>query len=237
MNFGIPYGILKILVHPLVVKQGIKTLSMIIINDAYVFAEALPLKGSIYKRMESILIKDQMHYGQKRKMEYLAGRYCAQKALEYLGVNNFNISRQEDNSPLWPQGVVGSISHTKQLAVAAVSKKLKGIGIDAEALISTERFKNISKMIISSQEKILVKKDCNLYPTLAFSAKESLYKAIYPLCKEYFGFLDASLVDIQADRFKLLLHSENDQVAPFNGEYMGFYKIIDDTLISWITII
>lgn len=237
MNFGIPYGILKILAHHLVVKQGIKTLSMIIINDAYVVAEALPLKDSICKRMESLLIKDQMHYGQKRKMEYLAGRYCAQKALEHLGVNNFNLARQEDHSPLWPQGVVGSITHTKQLAIAAVSKKLKGIGIDAEALISTERFKNISKMIISSQEKILVEQDCNLYPTLAFSAKESLYKVIYPLCKEYFGFLDASIIDIQADSFKLLLHSKKEQVALFNGEYKGFYKIIDDILISWITII
>jgi enterobactin synthetase component D len=91
-------------------------------------------------------------------------------------------------------------------------------------------------MIVSDKEKLFVEQDLALYPTLVFSAKESLYKAIYPLCKQYFGFLEASLVDVKSNTFKLFLHSNQAQVAPFNDEYQGYFEVFDQTLISWITI-
>ena len=71
---------------------------------------------------------------EKRRLEFSAGRFCARMALSQLGVHDFSLLPDADRVPLWPPGVVGSISHCSGLAVAAVarSESVKSIGVDVE---------------------------------------------------------------------------------------------------------
>ena len=59
----------------------------------------------------------------KRCAEFLAGRYVAQQALKELTTREYQIPVADDRSPIWPEGIVGSISYTDSQSIAAVAFK------------------------------------------------------------------------------------------------------------------
>ncbi|MBC77775.1 MAG: phosphopantetheinyl transferase [Halobacteriovoraceae bacterium] len=191
----------------------------------------LPLREEIQKDMSNWLEPAQHNYAPKRKQEYLGGRWCAIQAAKKAGVELKELPMAKDRSPLWPKGIVGSITHTHGIAMAAVSNKVRAIGIDAEKLIDEARFERIQKLIASKSE-IDCFKHLAFSPTLIFSAKESLYKALHPECKEYFGFLEATMMDIGKDSFTIKLHSEKEKVSNLNGSYTGRYYLFNDIIVS-----
>jgi enterobactin synthetase component D len=141
----------------------------------------------------------------KRRAEYTAGRYCAHKALEGFSVPRPNsvIGSKEDRCPSWPSGFVGSITHVDDFAWSAVglSTVWKSIGIDTEKLISRETFSEIHSLIATHQELSLpatTLTDLQLF-SLIFSAKESVFKCLYPLVQQMFDFTDVSIVSVNVD--------------------------------------
>nr|AAA97937.1 EntD [Salmonella enterica subsp. enterica serovar Typhimurium] len=113
--------------------------------------------------------------GRKRKAEHLAGRIAAVHALRRWasGVPGIGDKRQ----PLWPDGLFGSISHCATTALAVISRQR--IGIDIEKIMSQHTATELAVIIDSDDAQIL---QASLLPfplalTLAFSAKESVYKA------------------------------------------------------------
>ncbi|HEX2760306.1 MAG TPA: hypothetical protein VHM27_07320, partial [Rhizomicrobium sp.] len=70
----------------------------------------------------------------KRRREFALGRACARAALEKLGHGGAVIGRGSNGAPLWPQGITGSITHTRDYAAAVVgeARHFSGIGVDAE---------------------------------------------------------------------------------------------------------
>ena len=129
---------------------------------------------------------------QKRLADFSTGRYCAIKALEQLGINNSIIPIGKDREPIWPEGIVGSISHCDSLTGAIVAKSLDHIslGLDIEEigrvtpdlwdLVFTENEKNY--LFRLSDEDILVQS------TAIFSIKEAFYKFQHPLTKTFLDF-------------------------------------------------
>jgi enterobactin synthetase component D len=184
------------------------------------------------ENLKNWLTKEQSNYGVKRKLDFLAGRYCAIMACLQYDFNLRELPINANRSAQWPIGFVGSITHTDGFALAAVSTSLRGLGVDAERLISQERFENIQKMIASEQELEILRTNVAIAPTLLFSAKETLYKALAPLCQQYFGFLEASLISFDENIFCLQLHSENSNVCAYNGHYQGNYTIVNNLLIT-----
>lgn len=133
-----------------------------------------------------------------RKNEFLQGRLCASKAHELCtGRELLSLSVNQDRSPAWPSDVVGSISHNQYWVGAAVAnhKDLVGVGIDFEVIGRTKL--ELAKQIRSEGD---IKKHPKLSDeellTIIFSCKESLYKALYPSVKKFFGFEDAALREI-----------------------------------------
>ncbi|MDO9181796.1 MAG: 4'-phosphopantetheinyl transferase superfamily protein, partial [Bacteriovorax sp.] len=103
----------------------------------------------------------------------------------------------ESRAPLWPVDIVGSITHNHSLVGAAVSKntELLGVGIDFEVM---DRVKcEMGRYICGPQD---LKSHADLSDTeiltLIFSAKESLYKALYPSVNCFFGFNAAAVKEI-----------------------------------------
>ena len=150
----------------------------------------------------------------KRKAEFLAGRVLAKQALRALGfqAQQQQIRISEDRSPVWPAGVTGSITHTTGFAACCVGKvaAVRFIGIDSELQLCTETAQNLAADIHNQTELDLVLQaglSAAVATTLIFSAKESLYKALYPQVRCFFGFETARLskVDQQSCQLTLVL--------------------------------
>ena len=151
--------------------------------------------------------------GRKRKAEHLAGRIAAAHALPDHAVPGIGPSGE----PLWPEGVSGSITHSGTQAMAvAIRDQHALIGIDCEAILAESEAHEIKDGVIDTEEEAVLSRSG--YPfalalTLAFSAKESLFKALFPQVQEYMGF-DCARVT-QLDNKTLVLALAKD-AGPFS---------------------
>jgi 4'-phosphopantetheinyl transferase EntD len=135
---------------------------------------------------------------EKRRREFITARRCAREALARLGHAPVPIHAGPKREPLWPAGVVGSITHTIGFRAAAVAPQsvFASIGIDTEqnALLPD----GVEETITVSREPEMLAALTRSFPAiqwgrLLFSAKESVYKAWYPLTGRWLGFEDARL--------------------------------------------
>ncbi|HDR2891782.1 TPA: enterobactin synthase subunit EntD [Enterobacter asburiae] len=154
--------------------------------------------------------------GRKRKADHLAGRIAAAHALSAL--NDRTIPAiGASGEPLWPADISGSITHSGTQAMAVATRDLHAlIGIDCEAILPEREAHEIKDGVIDTQEDTVLTHSG--YPfalalTLAFSAKESLFKALFPQVQEYMGF-DCARVT-QLDNKTLVLALAKD-VGPFS---------------------
>ena len=61
--------------------------------------------------LHNLALTPKPQFSQKRLSDFATGRYCAMKALEQFGIQDAIIPIGEDRAPIWPEGIVGSISH------------------------------------------------------------------------------------------------------------------------------
>lgn len=168
----------------------------------------------------------------KRRVEYICARYCAGKAISKIipGYNEV-ITNKLDRSPKWPPGIIGSITHTKNFAAVAVgsTNAIQGIGIDAEKIISLDTISNIRKMIANGKEIQLASSfaDERIFYTIVFSAKESIFKCIYPLVNKMFWYHDVSIININQDLKTFSGVLNTDLSDKFHGgmQISGVYSI------------
>ena len=131
----------------------------------------------------------------KRWQEFLLGRECAESQLHALGEYSA-VEVNEDRSPAWPQGFVGSISHSNKWVWASVARDsdLRSLGIDTEIVTDAETADQIRSEIATEKEwTITAATGLNPYQqfSVVFSAKEAFYKCWYPINPRYFSFTDA----------------------------------------------
>ncbi len=150
----------------------------------------------------------------ERRREFALGRACARHALARLGVQA-PVGRGDDRAPIWPDGVVGTITHTDDLCAAAVAPRriARALGLDAE-LDTPLRPRAAARICTSAEREHLATLPSLLSPCgwekLVFSAKESFYKAYYAVAATPLGFRDVELrFDPQARRFEAVLLRED----------------------------
>jgi enterobactin synthetase component D len=139
-----------------------------------------------------------------RQREFIAGRWCAVRALAHLGVME-PVGRRADRAPVWPIGVTGSISHTRELAAAAVAR-VSGLGVDFEPLLSPDALADLRASAISDEEWQLLGRDAAL-ATALFSAKETIFKSEHPRTGVWLEFTDARLTSVSPEALTLALPS------------------------------
>ncbi len=149
-----------------------------------------------------------------RVVTFLAGRYCAEQALRAAGVTGRVVVRfGADREPIWPDGYVGSITHTAKWAGAVVARRngLVGIGIDTEELLSAAQADDVRQTVAPEYDAINFVgldadggRDTSVISCL-FSAKESIYKCLHPLVREFFEFSDVSVTKV--DRMSGIIHT------------------------------
>lgn len=139
----------------------------------------------------------------RRQVDFLAGRLCAQRALQAAGFEgNVEIATGEHGAPIWPANFLGSISHCDGFAIASVARaqRIAALGIDVERQMSVEVASEIRGQLATDQELAVGRHAMSpeAWLTVLFSGKESLYKALYPSVGRYFDFLDATAVHLDA---------------------------------------
>jgi enterobactin synthetase component D len=132
-----------------------------------------------------------------RQLAHLAGRLCAEVALQQLTGGFHAVGRQGDGAPIWPSGVLGSITHDAYGAQAVVAYRhdCRWLGIDIEPLLGAAGYLSVREFCLTAQEgRQLDRADRpNEEATLRFSAKEAYYKAVHPVLGGEMSFLDVEL--------------------------------------------
>ncbi len=131
-----------------------------------------------------------------RRREFTTARACARAALARLGIPPTAILPGEHGSPQWPPDIVGSMTHCVGYRGAAVARKadVLALGLDAEP--DENLPEEVLGAIALDDERtqlaaLAVAAPGPSWDRLLFSAKESLYKAWFPLTQRWLGFEEA----------------------------------------------
>jgi 4'-phosphopantetheinyl transferase EntD len=145
-----------------------------------------------------------------RRREFATGRACARDALARLGLPRRPLPSGSRGEPVWPGGVVGSITHCAgyRACAAALDRDLITIGVDAEPAkpLPAGLIGDIALPEERQALEALAAEDPSVsWDRLLFSIKESIYKAWFPLTRSWLGFEDAS-VSIDRERGTFAAH-------------------------------
>ncbi len=196
--------------------------------DAVLFAEEQALLGNSVE---------------KRRSEFTTARMCAREALQALGFPPVAILAGERGEPLWPAQALGSITHCHAYRAAAVarSSEVLTLGIDAEPhaplphgligdIARPEEVPRLRRLRADAPEVH--------WDRLLFSAKESVYKAWFPLARRWLGFEDAVLdFDPAAGTFqaRLLVDGPRVQGAPLTA-FSGTWTVREGLVLTAIAL-
>lgn len=168
--------------------------------------------------------------GWRRRRDFVAGRTCARRCMESLGHEPAPVLIGADREPVWPPGLLGSITHTEAFAAAALARTgdYLSIGIDAEP--DAPLPDGVLERVANSAERAWV---ASVDPAalrhpgcLLFCAKEATYKAWYPLTRRWLGFEEAAVsVDVESERFAVEI-SVDGPVRHFDGRFRSHQGVI-----------
>ncbi|MCE0488163.1 4'-phosphopantetheinyl transferase family protein [Ornithinimicrobium sediminis] len=133
----------------------------------------------------------------RREAEFRAGRAAAAAALADIGVDG-QVGRGTDRRPLWPSGVVGSISHCGHLAVAvaAPGTAFRALGVDVEDLGDVDD--EVRAVVLTPTEQAALEATGgSALLGIVFSVKESAYKCWSPLLDVTLDWAD---IEVTLDR-------------------------------------
>lgn len=130
-----------------------------------------------------------------RRAEYAAVRGCARDALRRLGHVDAAVPAGPDRAPVWPAGIVGSMTHVDGYRAAAVARAEIWVGIGIDAEVHAPLPPGVPSVVLSRDEQAAV---AQTDPALCldrvlFSAKESVYKVWYPVTRSWLGFEDVEI--------------------------------------------
>ena len=127
-----------------------------------------------------------------RKNAFSSGRHAVHLAQNELGLEPSEIPAA-GRKPIWPIGQVGSITHSTDFAAAIVSRDLLSVGVDIERLGRIKQ-KLHNKFFTSTEISSISQMTEGGADSIIFSAKESIYKAIYSIVERYVNFQEVELI-------------------------------------------
>jgi 4'-phosphopantetheinyl transferase EntD len=173
------------------------------VSCAEAFADPPAADAALFPEEEQLIARAV----DKRRREFVTARNCARSALAGLGIAPVPIPRGQRGAPQWPPGVVGSITHCAgyRAAVVAWAADAASLGIDAEP--NGDLPGGVLEAIALPGERARLPALAAAAPDLRwdrllFSAKESVYKAWFPLTGRWLDFHEADIrIDPEAGTF------------------------------------
>jgi 4'-phosphopantetheinyl transferase EntD len=181
------------------------------------------------------------HAVPRRRLEFATGRDCARRAMAALGHARASIPRGLDRLPIWPDDLVGNITHTDDWVAAAVAQRDQGfvaIGIDLEPTAALPPDLWASVCGPEEQAKLAVIRGMTpgLAARLAFCMKEAAFKCQYALSRAMLEFADLAIdVDAEAGTFAA---TYRQAVPPFDihDRLFGRFAIAADHIASAVVL-
>jgi 4'-phosphopantetheinyl transferase EntD len=159
----------------------------------------------------------------KRQAEFLFGRLAARQTLRQLGTKVVEIGTGSHRQPLWPPGIMGSISHSRGYAAALALPQARyaGVGLDIEGIAESSALEALLSTVIDESELHrlqAITPSCPLpkLVTLVFSAKESFFKAAFAQVARYFDFQAVQVCEVDLAASRLVLEVRE----PLAGDLM-----------------
>ncbi|MFB6673502.1 4'-phosphopantetheinyl transferase [Streptomyces sp. NPDC056390] len=183
-----------------------------------------------------------------RRREFGEVRHCARRALGALGIRPLPLVPGADRAPRWPDGVVGSMTHCPGYRAAAVASRtrLLSLGIDAEPHEPLPE--GVLGLVADPVERAALARLARTHPrvhwdTLLFSAKESVFKAWFPLMGSWLDFTDARLHFHPRDAaFDVRVRVPAPPASPLPGQstitpcFKGSWRIARGILATSVTV-
>ncbi|MFD7256839.1 4'-phosphopantetheinyl transferase [Streptomyces sp. NPDC059874] len=134
----------------------------------------------------------------KRRREFSAVRACARRAMAKLGLPPVPVLPGERGAPRWPEGLIGSMTHCDGYRAAALvhATDLASLGIDAEPHRPLPDGILPAVALPAERERLALlgaRRPEVHWDRVLFSAKESVYKAWYPLTGKWLDFEEADI--------------------------------------------
>jgi 4'-phosphopantetheinyl transferase EntD len=109
-----------------------------------------------------------------------AARLVARELMPHFGCVPRAVPKSGAGMPVWPEGIVGSLAHDNEVAVAAMAAKSEflNVGIDVEPAEPLEP--GMLEIVATPNERKWAASD-PLYGRVLFAIKEAVYKAVNPL--------------------------------------------------------
>jgi 4'-phosphopantetheinyl transferase EntD len=131
-----------------------------------------------------------------RVAEFATGRHLARIVLDGLGFPGVEVGRGRNREPLWPPGVVGSVTHCDGYCATAatLAPTLGSLGIDAEPHAPLPG--GVLERIALPEEAAWTRSHAGggiHWDRLLFSAKEAVFKAWFPLTRRWLDFDEARI--------------------------------------------
>jgi enterobactin synthetase component D len=175
---------------------------------------------------------------QRRRQEFWLGRAAAHRCILALcGRSEQPIGRGSKGQPLWPAGLVGSITHTRGLALAAVARREhhRGLGLDVERRDRRVR-EDVGRLVALPTERAWISSaESDLRLKLLFSAKEAIFKALFPLGEVFLGYKDAEL-RWEPSQSGFVAHVLVDAAPgwPQGSELQVGTRVDDEFVLTWV---
>lgn len=125
-----------------------------------------------------------------------SARVLARRLLAAAGFAPVPLPRSQSGSPVWPQGVVGSLAHDDEVAVAALARTsaFAAIGIDVEPAVDLPG--ELVPLVTTSVERKTLSAEL-VRSRVPFAVKEAVYKALHPIDGIFLDFHDIE-IDVDA---------------------------------------
>jgi 4'-phosphopantetheinyl transferase EntD len=182
------------------------------------------------------------HAVDKRRREFATGRACARAALAELGLPPVSILSGPRGAPRWPSGIVGSITHCPGYRASAVARDSEFVAIGLDAEPHEELPQGMLDAVASAGEQARLTALAATMPEVCwdrmlFSAKESVYKAWFPLTGRWLRFEDACVDFCPEDRTftaRLLVAGpevNGDTLTAFAGRWLVANGLITTAIV------
>ena len=180
-------------------------------------------------------------FSQSRQRDFARGRMCARRALQQFGIHGHPILREPEGTPIWPAGLVGSITHCETLCAAAVAPRttVASLGIDIEPITELDRE---TRDLVCAREELgffssMKGSRPGIEETLIFSAKESVYKCLFPLVRTFIEFYEVLIVvDAAKARFSVRPRTQHARIPELVVHLEGRFAFWNDHVVTGVSI-
>lgn len=175
-----------------------------------------------------------------RQREYASGRSVARRLLEHLGITQWPLRTGDKGEPIWPEGTTGSITHGGGVCGVVVGslEVLRCVGFDVEPAVGLGS--RAWHHVITEEERAWLEQQPGgqraILATLLLSCKESVAKACFHECGNWFGFLDIDiLVDLPGRMFRARLSASAANPPDNFEEHIGRFTCGEDLFVTAFT--